>query len=280
MPHDALRSTVPAVPARQAPAPLVTPASSTSALKGKPFSEQAALVNPATTPVKPSNQAGTASGPSRREIVTRSLQKWYTDGGNAVQDLRNQMGRAGERFADFAGTGVRKLKSVADVAGTLAGLIFGVPGKVAQALGKILVAAYAREPGGKIKAGLARDLDDKKREADSDLQSRYQAFADRMDAATGDQGLGEVQASIDQMRVNPTPDENVLYRDLILQLVDDAGMQVDGSDWQERNLGEYYGSWDWGNPFGLDGHDAANELNKLGSMDPKTKAPFRSKARP
>jgi hypothetical protein len=240
------------------------------------------LVNPDTTPLRVSNLAGAASstGPSRRDVATRRLQKWYTDAGNAIQDLRSQMGRAGDRFADFAGAGVRKLKATVDVVGGFSGLLFGVPGKVVQFLGKSLVTAYAKEPGAKIKAALARDLDDRQKEADRDLQGRYQTFETSLDGARDDRQLGAVRETIDSTRINPVPEENILYRDLILQLVDDSGMQVDGSAWHERELGDYYSSWDWGNPFGMDGHDAAGELNKLGKADPKTKQPFKSRERP
>jgi hypothetical protein len=159
-------------------------------------------LNPDTNPLRVTNQQPAANGPSKREVATRRVQKWYVDAGNAAQDLRNQ------------------------------------------------------------------------------IQARYQGFTAALDAAGADAEISALQAQVDGTRINPVPDENILYRDLILQLVNDAGMQVDGSAWRERNLGEYYGSWDWGNPFGLDGHDAAGELNKLGDADPATKKPFRSHVRP
>lgn len=256
-------------------APSSSPAPRTprvEALRGMDFQAGTEALRPATA---------TAPGPKgTRMQAERRLNRWYADAGNAVQDLRNQMGRAGERFSEFAGGGVKKLKAVVSTAGNLAGLVFGTAGKAAALLANLLVDVAAKSPTSGIQAGLAMRLDNEKSAGDAEVRKRYEGFAEALDRATTPGQEGKLLASIEQARILPTPDENILYRDLLLQFVDDRGMHLDGSEWQERNLGKYYMSWDFGNPIGTDGHDVAKELNKLGRVDPSTRMPFRSQERP
>jgi hypothetical protein len=210
----------------------------------------------------------------------RRLQRWYVDATNAVQDARSQMGRAGDRFAEFAGGGVKSLKAATGTAGGIASILFGTPGRAAGVLANVIVDAAAASPSGGIRAGLARRLDDQKDAADAAVQRRYDGLTASMERVAGTPEAGAFEASIDHVRICRVPGENALYRDLLLKFADDKRMKLDGGWTCELHYQKYYQSWNSSVPFWMDGQEVADELNRMVQIEPSIRKPFRSNERP
>ncbi len=209
-----------------------------------------------------------------RDAARDELQCWYADARDAVQAARNQMGRAAERFATFAGSSVRNLKTGMARAGSLATLLFGARGRMANLLAGFVVEAAAKDPGPGLRTELARRLDEEARAAGREVAGRYEALHRGVVSAMTEAALGKARDAIRAARPGLLPTENQLYRDLLLDLARDAGMHLDGSDFNLRHEGRWWSSLGPSRPFALDGPEVADELNALDRGDPGTRKPF------
>jgi len=229
--------------------------------------EQAALAcRPPVTALAPD--------PLELEAARDELQRWYTDAKDAIQATRNQMGRAADRFATFSGSSIRSLKARASTVGSLATLLFGPKGRIANLLASLIVDAVAKDPGPGLRAEMARRLDDEARNADLEVTGRYEALHLEVASAATGEALRKARDDIRTARPGLLPTENQLYRDLLLDLALDANMNLDGSAFNLRHEGRWWSSLQPSRPFALDGGKVADELNALDRADPHTRKPF------
>jgi hypothetical protein len=228
----------------------------------------------------PGFEPAVATGPparpegADRDAIRDELQCWYTDTKVAIQAARNQMGRAAERFATFAGSNVRSLKAGMARAGSLATLLFGARGRMANLLAGYIVEAAAKDPGPGLRTEMARRLDAEARTAEQEVAGRYEALHRGVVSAATEEALRKARDAIRAARPGLLPTENQLYRDLLLNLARDAGMHLDGSDFNLRHQGRWWSSLQPSRPFALDGPEVADELNALDRRDPGTRKPF------
>ena len=184
------------------------------------------------------------------------------------------MGRAADRFANFAGSGIRDLKSGSAKAGSLATLLFGTKGRLASLLTSLVVDAAAQDPGPGLQMEMARRLDDEARNAEKDVAGRYEALHQAVLEAATIESMGKARDDIRAARPGLLPTENQLYRDLLLDLALDANMNLSGDAGNVRREGAWWNSQDQSRPFTLDGGEVAAELNKLDRADPRTRKNF------
>ena len=227
----------------------------------------------ATVASRPPNTA-IAPDPPERDAARDELQRWYSDAKDAIQATRNQMGRAADRFAAFSGSSIRSLKARASVAGSLATLLFGPKGRIANLLAGLIVDAVAKDPGPGLRAEMARRLDDEARIADLEVTGRYESLHLEVVSASTAETLRKARDDIRAARPGLLPTENQLYRDLLLDLALDANMHLDGSAFNLRHEGRWWSSLQPSRPFALDGGAVADELNALDRADSHTRKNF------
>ena len=251
-----------------------------ASLRTLSLQEQRAALRPDAHVLRPSPvSAPDATLQAGRDRGHRALLRWYVDQGRAVSDLRDQMGRAGLRFLAFSGTAARRLRPDATLVLGLPTLAPDVRVKAVALLLQCVVSSAAGDAGARV-AALAAELDTRKRQQDRDLDEAFQRLARAIDGAVDPAALKAVQDTLDRLPVQPVPDENALYRDLLLKLADDHGMNLDGSADCERVFGGYYHSANFPWPLVLDGRNVADELNGLVAADPRLRQPHRSPTRP
>jgi hypothetical protein len=227
-------------------------------------------------PVSAGRQLSPRDPPFPEEVaaVLEELQMWYADAKDAVTAARDQMGRAAERFADFAASGNRTLRSGIASSGTLATMLFGAKGRMAGFLARILAEVLVTDPGKDIQARLARRLDQEKSIGNAEVVALHRNMREALRAAGTVESLETVRRRIRGNRPALVPSENKLFRDLLLELARDQNMRLSGSATNLAHEGRWWRSPDPDRPFQLDGTEVVDALNDLDQVDPGTRRTF------
>jgi hypothetical protein len=97
-----------------------------------------------------------------------------------------------------------------------------------------------------------------------------------MTSAHDHSGWWEIANLIANYGVPEIVEENIIYRELLLQLARGGGYNISGSQWNVDNTSifgdaPWYHSWDLGSPGWTNGRDIADELNAIAEVDPSTR---------
>ncbi len=186
---------------------------------------------------------------------------------------------ANQRFIEFSESGINQLRTAGTIGPGVA-YLFGTPGAVVALCVIVLTevaAQHLSSRSAKIAAAAAR-IDARLRDATTEINERFQNLSDQIDSMTSLDWTewAPVWSEIANIGVPEIVPENIIYRDLLLELARGGGYNVSGSQWNVDNMSifgdaPWYHSWDWGSPGWVNGQDIADELNELAEGDPSTR---------
>lgn len=250
-------------------------------VRGLGFEEGSERLSP-----REQNATGQAPVHDRAEALRNKALTWAQDAMSAIDTIRDRSRGAVDRlvrFVDEKGSG--EIKGVGAVVGSFFGL-FGTKGKVAG----FVINLLAKAVGNKISHAEAdlvkftKAIDTEQTQGRKDAQTFRDGILRKADEAGSLKDIQDAETELASRFVPPIPEENEIFRDLLIQVAISNDMDLSGSEWNERNMavfgkGPYDHSWDFSIPFKLDGRDVAGKLNQLVEADPGLKKPVRSHAR-
>ena len=186
---------------------------------------------------------------------------------------------ANECFIEFYESGINQLRSTGTI-GAGVGYLFGTPGAVVALCIIVLteVAAQGLSSRSAKIAAAATGIQTRLDSAIAENDERFQNLRDQIDSMSSLDWaewapIWNTIANIGMPEIVP---ENILYRDLLIELARGGGYNISGSQWNVDNMSifgraPWYHSWDWGSPGWVNGRDIADELNALAEVDPSTR---------
>ena len=213
-----------------------------------------------------------------RDEANQAISNWFSETVGHVNSNATAMQNAMARLINFEEGAGSEFANIAGIAGgALALPFFGTVGAVVgfcvAALGVI---SGLSGPTAKIAAATRKVTDARDRARGDSVQYRNNAQAAVRNAADIDTLRQVRQVSIDNLPAVEEVDENIVYRDLLIEYARGGGFNLTGSAWNVRNMSVFgdapwYHSWDWGSPGWTNGRDVAEELNSLAEGDPTTR---------
>ncbi|MCG7848689.1 MAG: hypothetical protein MIO93_05865 [ANME-2 cluster archaeon] len=186
---------------------------------------------------------------------------------------------ANERFIEFYESGINQLRSTGTVSAGV-GYLFGTPGAVVALCIIVLteVAAQGLSNRSAKIAAAATGIQTRLDRAIAEKDERFQNLRNQINS-TSSRDWAEwapIWSTIANIGIPEIVPENILYRDLLIELARGGGYNISGSQWNVENMSifgraPWYHSWDWGSPGWVNGRDIADELNALAEGDPSTR---------
>ena len=210
----------------------------------------------------------------------RLVDRWYDRYQNNLQTNARRARNANQRFIEFEEGGINQLRTVGSLGGSVIAL-FGGPAAVVGLCVTVLTEVAAQNLSSKEAkiAAAASNLGGKLEEAQRVLESQRDNLDARIESMTSPYdhtGWWEIFNLLGNYGVPEVVSENIIYRDLLLELARGGGYNISGSQWNVDNMSifgdaPWYHSWDWGSPGWTNGRDIVDELNKLAEGDPSTR---------